>query len=164
MQHRKLQAGHEEGISCHVRDTSEKCIFSSSALPTGAYICSRQYAQCSDTAFLYIFIVLILCLHRSLIPIASLYEAIQECYPRGLSAGGSNLSAEHRHRIWHCAEQIDVEYDIPTLNIDIEHGIVLRATTVRRRLTTYVDIWYDIVLRTKTHSNDIVLEALLYSL
>ena len=99
VQHRKLQAGHEEGISCHVRDTSEKCIFSSSALPTGAYICSRQYAQCSDTAFLYIFIVLILCLHRSLIPIASLYEAIQECYPRGLSAGGSNLSAEHRHRI-----------------------------------------------------------------
>ena len=99
VQHRKLQAGHEEGISCHVRDTSEKCIFSSSALPTGAYICSRQYAQCSDTAFLYIFIVLILCLHRSLIPIASLYEAIQECYPRGLSAGGSNLSTEHRHRI-----------------------------------------------------------------
>ena len=99
VQHRKLQAGHEEGISCHVRDTSEKCTFSSSALPTGAYICSRQYAQCSDTAFLYIFIVLILCLHRSLIPIASLYEAIQECYPRGLSAGGSNLSAEHRHRI-----------------------------------------------------------------
>ena len=99
VQHRKLQAGHEEGISCHVRDTSEKCTFSSSALPTGAYKCSRQYAQCSDTAFLYIFIVLILCLHRSLIPIASLYEAIQECYPRGLSAGGSNLSAEHRHRI-----------------------------------------------------------------
>ena len=151
MQHRKLQAGHEEGISCHVRDTSEKCTFSSSALPTGAYKFSRQYAQCSDTAFLYIFIVLILCLHRSLIPIASLYEAIQECYPRGLSAGGSNLSAEHRHRIWHCAEDIDVEYDVPTLTLtQIWHRT---QDHHRKTKTNSPDIWWcGILLRTKTHS------------